>query len=98
MGGTSEKTSQMKIETRAQPDWLPCRAALQNPTLDLSVWPVTITCPPLSLLTLPHPSRKMILNADRRSPRIRGGDSQVPSESFVTEVISEAPLTLNYIS
>lgn len=40
----------------------------------------------------------MILGAGHRLSRIRGGDSQVPSESFVTEVISEAPLTLNYIS
>lgn len=60
-----------------------------NPTSDLCVWPVAFTCPP----SVVQPSRKMIPGAAQH-----GADSQGPSKSFVARVMSEAPLTLNYIN
>lgn len=78
-------------------DQLPCQPILQTrpltPPFGLSESPVLPCLFLSSSLEKDDPASRPALV----SP-IRGDDSQVPSESFVTEVTSDAPLALNYIS
>lgn len=108
-GGTSgvprqdEKRSRPLVSDEDRDKSLTRSASPAGQYFKPDLWPLRLACQnhlssSLSLLVQLSLSRKTILCADHCLSRIRGGDSQVPSESFVTEVISEAPLTLNYIS